>query len=167
MKHELKHVQQLYEDFWIENTAEWVHEHRTKHDNYHGDCAYPELALTLDHLNERYQAWAHFVISRDQTIEEAVRNYVPDIKAYMRQELSNLFPKLTQNRPWLRQEEPAAPDRRRWHSRFKEIYAERLEQAGKEKKDNQIAAEEDVYPLPKWVDGKVLPMRLPSDRKDD
>ena len=46
-------------------------------------------------------------------------------------------------------------------------YVDSVRKGRVEKKDNQSVNEEDEYPLPKWVDGKVLPMRLPSDRKDD
>lgn len=172
MKNELKYARPLWEDFYIENLADFVGEHYDE-GNHRKGCAIAELALRLDGLDALYQGTAYFVISRDETIDEAVQRYAPDIKAYMKQGLLEDFPWLAHDLGSAgaytqgHQQKTAVPCKPRWNSRFKEIYAKRLERVEKEKKDNQSVTEDDEYPLPKWIDGKVLPMRLPSDRKDD
>jgi len=168
MNNELKYARPLWVDFYIENLSDFVGEHYDE-GNHRKGCAIAELSLRLDGLAVLYQGTAYFVISRDRTIEEAVQRYAPEIKAYMKQELLEDFPWVAPDLGSVgaytegHREKPAVPCKPRWNSRFKEIYAKRLERMEKEKKDNQSAAEEDEHPLLKWVSGKLLPMKLTSD----
>jgi len=139
----LRHALQLYEGFWIENVADFLCEHYTKRDNHRDGCGIPELTLLLDNLNGRYQGAAYLVISRDETIEEVVQRYAPGIKAYMRLELLNEFPWLN-DFPQLTKE-PTAPDRRRWHTSFKEEYERLCERVEKERQNSSNQCNDFSY----------------------